>query len=68
MLVLGRKRGERILIGHNIEIVITEVRGEKVRLGFNAPDDVPIHREEVFHRIEAECNHSPLMPHETEVW
>lgn len=47
MLVLSRKRGERIVIGDGIEIVIVEIRGDKVRLGFDAPKDVSVHRKEV---------------------
>lgn len=47
MLVLSRKRSERILIGENIVVTVVEIRGEKVRLGVSAPPDIPIHREEV---------------------
>lgn len=54
MLVLSRRRGERIVIGPNIELTVIEVHGDKVRLGFTAPSDVPIHREEVYRRIAAE--------------
>ena len=54
MLVLSRKTNQRILIGSSIEIVITQVRGNTVRLGINAPLDISVHREEVQHRIEKE--------------
>lgn len=54
MLVLSRKPGESIVIGGDIEVTIVEVRGEKVKLGFVGPSDVPIHREEVFRRIQKE--------------
>ena len=47
MLVLSRKRDERIVIGDNIVITIVEVRGDKVRLGIDAPAEVPVHRQEV---------------------
>jgi carbon storage regulator len=47
MLVLTRKRDERIVIGENIVITVVEVRGDKVRLGIEAPMDVPVHRQEV---------------------
>lgn len=47
MLVLSRKRDERIVIGDNIVITIVEVRGDKVRLGIEAPSEVPVHRQEV---------------------
>lgn len=51
MLVLSRKEQESIIIGHNIRIVVTEIRGEKVRLGIDAPKDVRIDREEVYRAI-----------------
>ena len=54
MLVLSRKPGESIIIGSDIEVTIVEVRGDKVKLGFVGPSDVPIHREEVFRRIQKE--------------
>jgi carbon storage regulator len=47
MLVLSRKRDERIVIGDNIVITVVEVRGDKVRLGIEAPVEVPVHRQEV---------------------
>lgn len=51
MLVLSRKRDERILIGDNIVITVVDVRGDKVRLGIDAPKEVPVHREEVAQAI-----------------
>ena len=54
MLVLSRKRGERIMIGNNIELTIMGVHGGTVRLGLEAPKEVAIHREEVFRRIQDE--------------
>ncbi len=50
MLVLSRRSGERILIGDSIELTVIEIRGERVKLGFKAPHDVSIHREEVRRR------------------
>ena len=47
MLVLSRKRDERIVIGDNIVITVVDVRGDKVRLGIEAPSEVPVHRQEV---------------------
>ena len=47
MLVLSRRSGERIIINQDVELVVIEVRGERVKLGFNAPPDVPIHRAEL---------------------
>ena len=57
MLVLSRKRGERIVIGPNIELSVVDIRGNKVRLAVDAPRDVPIHRQEVYQRIQDENRH-----------
>jgi carbon storage regulator len=62
MLVLSRKRGERIMIGKKIELMIMDVRGGTVRLGLEAPKEVAIHREEVFRRVQDEL--SQLVPEE----
>lgn len=51
MLVLTRKRGEAIHIGDGIAVTVLEVHGDRVRLGFDAPVEVPIHRQEVHERI-----------------
>ena len=51
MLVLSRKKNERIVISDDITIVVVEIRGDKVRLGFEAPKEVPIHRHEVYNVI-----------------
>lgn len=51
MLVLGRKKGEKIHIGSDITLMVIEVRADRVRLGISAPQDVAIHREEVAQRI-----------------
>lgn len=57
MLVLSRKHGERVLIGRDIVITVIEARDGRVRLGFEAPQGTPIHREEVFEKIaRAEAN------------
>jgi len=47
MLVLSRKVNERILIGEDIELVVVQIRGDKVRIGIAAPKDVSVHRQEV---------------------
>lgn len=54
MLVLSRKADERIIIGDEIEILVVEIRGDKVRLGIEAPKHVPVHREEIYKAIKAE--------------
>lgn len=51
MLVLSRKKGERIHIGDDIFITLIEIRGDKARIGIEAPDNLAIHREEVILRI-----------------
>ena len=50
MLVLSRKKGEKIIIGDNIVLTVVAIRGEKVWLGIEAPKDVGIYREEVAER------------------
>ena len=54
MLVLSRKKNERIVIGENIVITVVEIRGDRVRLGIEAPQEVPIHRSEVHAAIQLE--------------
>ncbi len=53
MLVLSRKQNEVIRIGDNISIRVVEFRGDKIRLGIDAPADVPVHRQEVYDAIRA---------------
>ena len=52
MLVLARKRDEQIVIGDDIVVTVVEVRGDKVRLGIQAPAHVPVHRLEVYAAIQ----------------
>ncbi len=52
MLVLSRKKNESIVINDDITIVVVEIRGDKVRLGVEAPMDVPVHRREVYDAIK----------------
>lgn len=54
MLVLSRQRDESIIIGDNIVITIVDIRGDKVRLGINAPTEIPVHRQEVYEAIRRE--------------
>ena len=54
MLVLSRQRDETIIIGDDIEITVVDIRGEKVRLGINAPPHIPVHRKEVYEAIRRE--------------
>jgi carbon storage regulator len=52
MLVLSRKKNESIVINDSITIVVVEIRGDKVRLGVEAPKEVPVHRKEVYDAIK----------------
>jgi carbon storage regulator len=54
MLVLSRQRDETIMIGDDIEITVVDVRGDKVRLGINAPSKIAVHRKEVYESIRRE--------------
>ena len=54
MLVLSRKKNESIVINDNITIVVVEIRGDKVRLGVEAPKETPVHRKEVYDAIKRE--------------
>ena len=51
MLVLSRKKNESIMIGDDITLVVVEIRGDKVRLGIEAPAEIPVHRREVYDAI-----------------
>lgn len=62
MLVLSRKKGQSIMIGNNIEISIIDIQGEQIRLGINAPRDIPIHRKEVFEEIIQENRQAASTP------
>ena len=66
MLVLSRHRDESIMIGDNIVITIVDIRGDKVRLGIEAPSDIPVHRQEVYEAIQRENRKaSQLRPGDT---
>lgn len=54
MLVLSRQRDQIIMIGDDIEITIVDIRGDKVRIGINAPSEIPVHRKEVYEAIRRE--------------
>lgn len=54
MLVLSRQRDESIIIGDNVVITVVDVRGDKVRLGIDAPVEIPVHRREVYEAIQRE--------------
>lgn len=52
MLALSRKVNESIMIGHDIEITILEIKGEQVKIGINAPKSVPLYRKEIYIQIQ----------------
>lgn len=54
MLVLSRQKDESIMIGDDVEIIIVDVRGDKVRLGITAPKEIPVHRMEIYEAIQRE--------------
>ena len=54
MLVLSRHRDQSIIIGDDIVVTIVDIRGDKVRLGIDAPAEIPVHRREVYEAIQRE--------------
>ena len=54
MLILTRRVGETLVIGDDVTVTVLVVRGNRVRLGVNAPKDVAVHREEIYQRIQNE--------------
>lgn len=66
MLVLSRQRDESIVIGDNIIVTVVDIRGDKVRLGIEAPTEIPVHRREVYEAIQRENQRaSQLDPRDT---
>lgn len=61
MLVLSRQRDETIMIGDDVEITIVDIRGDKVRLGINAPRHIQVHRKEVYDAIKRENEQASKM-------
>lgn len=59
MLVLSRKINESIIIQDDIVVTVIEIRGDKIRLGIEAPKDVTVHRQEVYDAIHNQAHHNP---------
>jgi carbon storage regulator len=60
MLVLCRKNGQRVRIGQFIEVTVLEIHNGRVKLGFSAPPEIPIHREEVLCQVDIEAGHRAI--------
>lgn len=60
MLILTRRIGETLVIGDEIQVTVLGVKGTQIRLGIDAPREVPVHREEVYQRIRSERDGMPL--------
>ncbi|MGH8593781.1 MAG: carbon storage regulator CsrA [Gammaproteobacteria bacterium] len=56
MLILTRRVGESVMIGDDVNITVLGIKGNQVRLGVNAPKEIPVHREEIYQRIQQEKN------------
>ncbi|MFT5139913.1 MAG: carbon storage regulator [Lysobacterales bacterium] len=54
MLILTRRVGEKLVIGENVTVTVLGVKGNQIRIGIDAPDEVQVHREEIFKRIQEE--------------
>ncbi len=61
MLVLSRQRDQSIIIGDNVVITIVDVRGDKVKLGIEAPREISVHRQEVYEAIQRENRQAALL-------
>jgi carbon storage regulator len=61
MLVLSRQRDESIIIGDNVVITIVDIRGDKVKLGIEAPREISVHRQEVYEAIQRENRQAALL-------
>ena len=68
MLVLSRHRDESIMIGDDVVVTIVDIRGDKVRLGIEAPTEIPVHRQEVYEAIQRENERAARMQPDDTLW
>ena len=61
MLILTRRLRETLMIGDEVTVTVLGVKGNQIRIGVNAQKEVSVHREEIYHRIQAESNHSSAL-------
>ncbi len=62
MLILTRRVGETLMVGDDVSITVLGVKGNQVRIGINAPKEIPVHREEIYNRIKNEEKNSDPDP------
>ena len=60
MLILTRRMGETLMIGDDIAVTVLDVKGNQIRLGIAAPKEIPVHREEVYLRVQEEKSRKDL--------
>lgn len=54
MLILTRRQGESLMVGDDVKVTVLQVRGNQVRIGIEAPKSMPVHREEIYHKVQKE--------------
>lgn len=67
MLILSRKAGEAIRIGDEIEIIVTEISPNRVKIGIRSPKNIPVYREELYQKIKEENRQAALLSRNAEL-